>query len=435
MFRQTVFCLAVATFAAACSPREEILVGERLDIRGGQIGPSEALGQDVTVAFRAPPQVNNSDWTHRAGGPTHLIPHAAFSTSPSLRWTANIGQGNGRKHRMTGDPVVANGRIFAMDSRAKVTAVSADGSTLWSRDLTPASDREDDASGGGIAVSGNTLLVTTGFGRLHALDATSGAEIWEQRLNAGASSPTVRDGIAYVMTRDSRAIAIDVETGRELWVTDGLETEVGFDGGAGAAVDERLAILPLASGELVGAFRQGGLRLWSVNLLGERVGEVFARIREISGDPVIAGDRVYVGTIGGRTLALDSQTGERIWTADDGALSPVMVAGGSVFLMSDKNALIRLDAATGTRIWATELPFFVKQRERRQRDVFAFFGPILAGGQLWVAASDGALLAFDAETGAERGRIDLPKGAASNPVVTGGTMYVLNGAGQLLAFR
>lgn len=435
MFRQTVFCLSLLTTVVGCAPREEILVGERLDIRGGQIGPSEVLGEDLTVAFRAPAQVNNASWTHRAGGPTHLIPHAAFSAAPSLQWSANVGQGNDRKHRMTGDPVVADGRVFAMDSRSTVTAISTTGTTLWSLDLTPASDNEDDASGGGIAVSGDVLVVTTGFGRVHALDTASGNEIWEQRLNAGASSPTIRDGIAYVVTRDGRAVAINIENGREVWTTDGLETDAGFDGGAGPAVGDSLAILPLSSGELVGAFRQGGLRLWSVNLLGERVGEVFSRIREITGDPVIDGDRVYVGTIGGRTLALEAQTGERIWTADDGALSPVMVAGGSVFLMSDKNALIRLDAATGAQIWATELPFFVKQRQRRQRDVFAYFGPVLAGGQLWVAASDGALLAFDPETGAARGTVDLPKGAASNPVVAGGTLYVLNGSGQLLAFR
>ena len=38
-------------------------------------------------------------------------------------------------------------------------------------------------------------------------------------------------------------------------------------------------------------------------------------------------------------------SGERIWTADEGALGPVQVAGGSLFLVSDQNELVRLDAA------------------------------------------------------------------------------------------
>jgi len=42
---------------------------------------------------------------------------------------------------------------------------------------------------------------------------------------------------------------------------------------------------------------------------------------------------------------------------------------------------------------------------------------------------------FDPASGQQTGAVDLPGGATSNPVVAGGTLYVVSKKGQLLAFR
>jgi len=52
-----------------------------------------------------------------------------------------------------------------------------------------------------------------------------------------------------------------------------------------------------------------------------------------------------------------------------------------------------------------------------------------------VASSDGALRQFDPANGALLAQSELPGGAASNPVVANGTLYVVTKRGQLLAFR
>ena len=130
-------------------------------------------------------------------------------------------------------------------------------------------------------------------------------------------------------------------------------------------------------------------------------------------------------------------SGERLWTADMGALHMPWVAGGSVFLVSDRKALVRLDAATGDVIWEVELPGWVPsaQPNRRRDRSFANYGPILAGNRLIVASSDGAIRAFSPENGALLSQVEIPGGATSAPVVAGGTLYVVSGNGVLHAFR
>ena len=59
----------------------------------------------------------------------------------------------------------------------------------------------------------------------------------------------------------------------------------------------------------------------------------------------------------------------------------------------------------------------------------------MAGGRLVVASGDGVLRFFDPASGATVGQAAIPGGASSNPVVAGGTLYVVSQKGQLLAFR
>jgi outer membrane protein assembly factor BamB len=158
-------------------------------------------------------------------------------------------------------------------------------------------------------------------------------------------------------------------------------------------------------------------------------------VGDISGDPVVFGNTIYVGNHSGRLVALNADTGSRKWTVEEGALSPVWPAGDSLFLVNEQNQLVRLEAKTGETIWAKRLPDFIKPKPKRQVRRYGHYGPVLAGGWLWVASSDGTLNAFDPESGALHRSVELPHGASSNPVVAGNTLYVVNKKGELLAFR
>ena len=64
-----------------------------------------------------------------------------------------------------------------------------------------------------------------------------------------------------------------------------------------------------------------------------------------------------------------------------------------------------------------------------------YYGPVLAGGRLWVASADGWLRAFSPVDGSLLASIELPGGAAAAPAVAGGVLYVTTREGQLLAFQ
>ncbi len=429
--------IAACLFLAGCEEREVLLPGERTDLRPavGIEEPAATVNQSRPISL--PAQSNRAEWTHRAGTPSHQMWHAALSPSPVQVWSAPIGSGEDRKHRITSDPVAAGGLIFTLDSRATVTATAANGGTAWSRDLTPPSDRADDASGGGLAVAGGTLYATTGFGDLYALDAASGGVSWSHRFPAPVTgAPTISGGTVYLVSRDGRGWSLDARNGRINWQVEGTPSVTGVVGGASPAVGDRTVIFPLASAEILTVLPRGGLQVWKRVVGGTRQGRAYANVSDITADPVIAGNLVHTGTPAGRVAALDAATGETAWTVEEGVVSPMAVVGGSIFLVTDKAALMRLDAGSGERIWETSLPYFAPVRNaRRIRDVFPHHGPVLAGGRLWIASGDGQLRAFDPVNGALVASVAMSSGATSRPIVVSGTLYVVGQNGQLQAFR
>ncbi|EBA11431.1 PQQ-like beta-propeller repeat protein [Roseobacter sp. CCS2] len=416
---------------AACGDDDVILPGDRFDIR------AQTVFENQTLPVALPAARANADWGHRNGNPSHSITHPALDAVLSPVFVAEIGEGDSKRARITSHPVVANGIVYTVDARARVTATSVSGANVWTRDLTPTRDNADDASGGGISVGGGQVYVTTGFGEITALDASTGAEVWTQDLDAPAhAAPTLRGDLVYVVGRDSTAWALDTANGRIRWQRSGAPSTANFAGGASPAVSGEFVVFPFPSGEVLTTYPRGGLTRWSTVISGDRVGNAAGVISDISGDPVIVGNRVYIGNFGGRTVAINLDDGERLWTATEGSVSPVWPVGNAVFLINDLNELVRLDANTGDPIWRTAMPTFNdEQRTQRQKRVFAHYGPVLAGGRLIVTSSDGLIRQFDPASGALIGQIDLPGGAASGPVVAGETLYVLSKNGQLHAFR
>lgn len=425
----------------ACSKKVQILSGEREGIREVLQSESARAQSDVTpenqvLPVALPAAVANAEWRQRIGSPATRPAHPALARAPQLAWAVNIGAGDGRRVRITADPVVAEGRVFTLDAEAQVAAVSTAGQLLWTTDLTPVNDNSNNASGGGLAYGDGKLFVSSGFGRLTALDPATGAVVWQQELGStGTGNPAVLDGLVYVVAGDDVAWALETDTGRIAWQLSGTPDIHNVLGGPAPAITDKYVVFAFGAGELQGAFRQGGLRLWDAQIAGERLGVASARVDDITGDPVVVGDRIYTGSHSGRMVALSLGSGNRLWTAEEGPLNPVWPAGDSVFMVTDRNELVRLSTEDGTRIWGHELPLFADRKPKRQAEIVGHFGPILAGGQLILASGDGQLRFFDPASGQMTGARDLPGGATSNPVVAGNTLYVVSKKGQLLAFR
>ena len=434
---KAVLYIGLLGLGVGCSNSDPRLQGERELLDGTVFVETDArfLAEDLPD-LRLPSPQPVPAWTHQGGNAQHIAAHAELPSELTLSWSRRIGAGDGKRHQISAAPVAQGGQVYTLDSQSMVTAIDETGTILWQSELGKSSDALKDASGGGLAVGGTQLFVTTGFGTVVALDTASGAELWTQDLASyGGASPTVYDDLLYIAARDGAAWAIDTSNGRIKWQVAGPTVAASHTGGPGPAVSDKYAVFPFGTGDVLASFRKGGLRSWSSGLSGARLGLASTQVRDLTGQPVIEGSSVYLASSAGRMAAVDLNTGLRIWTAKQGSQGHILVAGGAVFAVSDAGNLIRLSKDDGALIWSTPLPKFTEKSVKSRAKIHAHYGPILAGGRLILASSDGLIRQFNPADGTLITTVDLPSGAASAPIVVNGTLYVLNTKGELLAFR
>lgn len=425
----------VAFSVAGCSlfkEDEEILPGTRIPVRATAEERMTAPDLAAQISAISAPTAN-AEWTHVNGATTHAPGHLAGPASLNVAWRADIGTGG---ERLTATPVVADGRIYALDAESTVSAFgSSGGARIWRVDVAPENEGSDDGFGGGLAFANGRLFVTTGFGEVIALNASSGEEIWRQKLPAPVrAAPAVQSGMVVVVARDNTALGLSAEDGSVRWRVAGASSAAGIYGGASPAISPGgVAVIPFGSGEVFAVRLSSGQRLWSDVLSGGRRGLASSVISDISADPVIVGVAVIAGNQSGRLAAIDGRNGRRGWTRDFGAKRPVWAEGQTIFLISDSAELKRLSGQDGSTMWSTALPAYEDPEDRE--GAIGYGGPVLAGGRLILTSTEGKVLSFDPVTGQQVGSLDVSGLAGLGPVVAGGVVYVLTSSGQLVALR
>ncbi len=415
------------------SEDSEPLPGERISILAADFG----VEVDPELAGQPPqlPRVRQNDsWSQPGGAAGHAMGHLALSDSLSQAWRADIGRGNRYDRQILGEPVVANGRIYTMDSVSTVSAYdSRSGQRVWRRDLTPEDERRG-FFGGGVAYEDGRVFVTTGFGRVFALDADSGETIWSRSAGAPMrAGPAVRDGRVIATTVNNRSVALSADDGRELWTHQGIEEEAGLLGTASPAIGEGVVLLPYSSGELFAVLAENGRLLWRDTMGGGLRTDPIASLSDIRGMPVIDRGRVFAVSNANRAVGIDLQRGARAWEREIGSTQMPWVANGELFLVSNRAQVVAMEAETGRVRWMTHLEQY--QRPDERRDAIEWHGPVLAGERLILAGSHGEAVMLSPQDGSVLNSISLPSGATVPPVVADGTLYILTEDATLVAYR
>jgi outer membrane protein assembly factor BamB len=409
------------------------LPGERISVLrlNRTLVPDPALA-DLRV--RLPEPYANTEWPQPGGFSTHAMQHLAAGGSLTKAWAASVGEGAGDDRLILAEPVVAAGRIYAMDAGDTVTAFDAQsGGQAWRVDLTP-EDEDDGLFGGGLAVDGGRLFATTPYGEVVALDAGTGKEQWRIRLSGPLrSAPAASGGRVFAVTTDNQLFALAQDDGRQLWDYTGIAQDAGLLGGSTPAVAGNVVVAAFSSGELFAFGVDTGRTLWSDSLAGVQRGDAVATLADIRGLPVIDRGNVIAVSNSGTLTAINLERGGRLWNASIGSSQTPWVAGDFIYILSTNAEVVCLTRDEGRVRWIQSLPTF--QNEKDREDPIVWAGPVLVGDRLIITSSAGDAVSLSPYTGEALGRIQLPSSAHLPPVVANNTMYFLSDNGELTAFR
>ncbi|MEO0882716.1 MAG: PQQ-binding-like beta-propeller repeat protein [Pseudomonadota bacterium] len=397
--------------------------------------PIEADPEMVDVSVILPLPTTRLDWPQAGARPNKVVGHVAAAENFEVEWRVRAADGSDRQRALASPPVATRDTIFLIDGEQTVKAFDLEtGNRKWSIRLKSGSRRDRTGFGGGIAVAGDQLVVSSGFGFVALLDGDTGEEVWRRDLGGPVSgAPTISGENVLVVTQNNEVFALSLETGDVEWSDQAIAESARVLGAPSVAAIEDLVVAPFSSGEVIAYLSTNGRRLWTDALTRSGRFTPISALNDIASRPVLSAGVVYAASQSGVFAAIDGRSGQRIWSQPIGSVQAPALVGPYLFLSGVEGQVICVASNTGAVIWATQLPRFKNEGRRRGRISYA--GPIVASGRVIVASSEGDLIALSPQTGEEEARIDLKDPVFIEPIAVGDRLIILTDEGRLISVR
>ena len=396
-----------------------------------------------------PLQIVNESWNQPGGNTSKSLGHLGLGANPTRVWTAKIEASSNNRARFAAAPVVAGGKLFVVDIRARLHAFdAATGQELWTVFVGDEKDSKGGTSfwtgestgvsgalfGGGVSVEGDRAYATNGLGDVVAVNVADGSTIWRKRPGGPLrGAPTLFNGNVYVVSQDNQLFALRGTDGNVEWTESGTLEVSGVFGVAAPSGGQGTIVAGFSSGELDAYRYENGRPLWQDALSRTSISTSVATLSDIDASPVIDQGRVFAIGSGGRMVALELLTGQRVWEINAGGISTPWVAGEWVFAVTDDARLLCVSRTNGRVRWATQLQRY--KSVKKKKGAIGWRGPVLAGGRLVVVSSEGDIAYVNATDGTVQQTVEHGERLSLGPVVANNTLYLLDDKGRITAWR
>jgi eukaryotic-like serine/threonine-protein kinase len=283
----------------------------------------------VTPAVYGAPQVDG-DRIYAAG--YSGVFYAVNATTRTVAWRFPR---EGKVGSLVGNPVVAEGKVFAGSSDGKVYMLDgvtgevlgefSTGGKVWAT----------------VAVADGILYVGSFDKKAYAFNIATKEKMWEfETGGAVAASPVVYEGLVYVGSFDRDLYAVGAMDGKERWR---------FSAGNwywGRPVAHKGVIYVPSLDHKVYALKAGD---------GEKLAE-FDGGAPVSSSPVVFGDNVVFAAEEGSVYLIDTATmgWRKLYQTVGRIRSPLFARNGVVYVQTQDRNLHAVEAQSGNKLWAVQ---------------------------------------------------------------------------------
>ena len=426
-------------------PEELAGEGQRISI----IPPDQILEPAAAlkgVDFALPPLEKVAAWPLPGGNMEQVVGNVDAAPGLAIAWRKSFGQGAKRGGYVTAPPVAADGKVFVMDAVGRIAALdAASGAQLWRTPTNPGDNKRDRLGfGGGVAYAAGKLYVSSGYREVLQMDAKTGAIGWRAKTSEAIhGAPTLSGGRVFAIAIDNTLLTFDMATGGPGWTYQALSESARILSASSPAISGDTVVAAFGSGELVALRTANGNDLWNEALSRASRTSALSEIRDIPGRPSIYQGDVFAVSHSGVFSATDLRTGQARWNLPVVGVTQPLPAGDVVYVVSKTGDVICASRENGQIFWVRPLNEGFKSKkkggilglggQRQNRPIWS--GPLLANDRLVIVGQTGELVALNAKTGEIIKRVKLGGASITSPIAMGDTIYVVTQEADLIAIR
>ncbi len=349
--------------------------------------------------------------------PAELVDYTSKLTIDRL-WSESLG-GKDKHLRLGLSPAADGAKVFVASHNGDVLALDAvSGRGQWHiRTKRPLS--------AGPAVGAGLVVVGSEKGDVIALKEETGAQLWRVRVGGELlSAAAVGANVVVVRTVDGRLKALAPADGHELWSIDQQVPRLSLRGTAPPVLVGDTVICGFDNGKVVAVNAVTGDVLWESAVAPAKGKTELERLVDIDSAVQVADQDVFVVGFQGRAAMLALESGQIWWARDASSYRGLALDPQSVYIADSDGAVIAMSRKDGSQVWRQDL--------LHRRGLSA---PVIDGNSVVVADFQGYVHWIDRSDGAIIGRAHAGKDRVSKPIIANGVVLVQTDAGSLTAFR
>lgn len=360
---------------------------------------------------------------------------------PEIVWDESVGDGV-RYYFSRLSPTVAYDRVFAASRQGLVKAFEqSTGKELWSVDLaeyrdegmfTPVSrfwtDGVSARISGGITAAYEKIFFGTENGLVFAMDIDSGEILWQAKVKGEVlAKPAVDEGLVVVNTGAGIMHGLDANTGEEQWIYESEVPALSLRGVASPTISNGGAIVGTANGKVAVTLLENGQILWEQTVAAASGSTELERLVDIDSQTIVFGGIIYVVSYNGTLAALDLRSGRVLWKREYRSYRRMSIDGNNLYVVDDKSQVYALDRRNGIERWSQ-----ASLRDRELTAASPVSNYVVVGDKFgflhWIEKSSGDIVAR-----LDFGGDDEDESIYVAPVVSGNTIYAMTREGELAA--
>ncbi|NQX87527.1 MAG: outer membrane protein assembly factor BamB [Halioglobus sp.] len=350
--------------------------------------------------------------------PAELIDFDA-SVDIEEMWSLGVGNGQGEGfYRIR--PVISGQTLFVAAADGEVLAVNRlTGDELWEVEL-------DTSLSGGVGVYGDGVLLGSSDGFVLKLDSATGAQRWSTPLRGEIlSAPQSNGTVVVAQTYDGKLQGLNFASGALLWTYDSNVPVLTIRGTSTPIVDGSRVYAGFGNGRVLAFDINTGAVLWEVRVAISQGRSEIERIVDIDGAMALAGGVLYAASYQGNLVAIDVQSGRKIWQQKASSFAGVSQAFGNVYV-ADADGTLTAYLRDGQGVRWTEPVLAYRELSR----------PTPVGRYVAVADLEGYVHFLSQVDGSFVGRVRADSdGVRADMVSDGNILYVYGNSGDLTAYE
>ena len=371
-----------------------------------------SLSQSPLTSWMSSLPTPSFAWLTGGGHKPGPLPTLNATVTPHVEWQQSVGKA---------------GPGFAPAAMPSAIYAAAIDGTLVRVD--PATGRLEWKISAGHALSAgpgagaSLVVVGTDKGDVLAFD-TAGKPRWSARVSSEViAPPRVTESIVIVFSGDGRIYGLSASDGKTVWVDPHANPPLTVRNAAGGIVSRGGLFIGTAGGRLLAIDAQTGAIAWDGTVATPKGATELERIADVTSLPYVDDKEACAAAYQGRIACFDVMRGSVIWTRDVSSLAGITADENRLYAVDDKGVVQAFDRSNGASIWRQDV--LAKRRVG---------GPQLIGDEVGMVDVEGYLHLLARKDGAYVGRIATDGSfATTQPAPLAGGMLWQSEKGTLFA--